>query len=327
MTELLDGPEVTRDMDEDEEHIARIVYSAMMEHSRGGDRGKQAAEFRVGVSDLGYCSERTRRMLKQEVPEDTDLLLAFLGTAIGEHVETAVVSQYPDVLSQFEVTVPLEGERGQVYNVPGHPDLLLPSEGILLDVKTNYGLAIARRLGADQQKRFQRHCYAKGAHLAGLFGDIPLSEVKVGNIWIDRSGVEKFPHVELEPYDEEVVKEAARWLDEVINAYVTDTTAMKEPPREVCAATCGFFKTCRAMDTDVEGLLTDPVVVESAKMYREGLDMEKEGRSLKQQAKAHLEGMVGSTGEFVIRWTHVNETIVPESKRRAYSRIDVKPVK
>jgi hypothetical protein len=326
MTDLIDSePEQARDMNDDEQLVADMVYSAIQRYSAGGERGQQAAEFRVGVSDLGYCSERTRRMLKQEVPEDTDLLLAFLGTAIGDHVEKAIVEAYPSALSQFEVTVPLHGDRGQVYNVTGHPDLLM--DNMLLDVKTNFGLALARRLGADQQKRFQRHCYALGAHRAGLFGDIPLEDVQVGNIWVDRSGVEKQVHVQLEPFSMEVVEGAARWLDEVIHAYVSDSEAMKEPPREVCAATCGFFATCRGLDTDVSGLLTDPLIVEAVRMYKEGSSLEKEGKSLRSQAKAVLEGVEGSTGEFTLRWVHVNETVVPETRRRAYSRPDIRPIK
>jgi hypothetical protein len=123
------------------------------------------------------------------------------------------------------------------------------------------------------------------------------------------------------------VEEAARWLDEVIDAYLNDREAMKEPPREVCAATCGFYSTCRELDTDVTGLLTDPVIVEAARMYREGAEMEKEGKSLKAQSKAALDGVGGSTGEFTVRWIHINETVQPETRRRAYDRLDVRPVK
>ena len=325
MTELLDEPVAHRHMDAAEAEVARNIYLALQDYSNNSDRGMQAQEFRVGVSDLGYCSERTRRMLKQERPEDTDMLLAFLGTAIGDHVEHAVCKMFPQAMSQFEVTVPLNGARGETYNVMGHPDLLM--DNLLLDVKTSYGLALARRLGADQQKRFQRHCYAKGAWLAGLFGDIALEDVKVGNVWLDRSGVEREVHVELEPYDEAVVEEAARWLDDVIYAYLQGEEARKEPPREVCAATCGFFSTCRALDTDVEGLLTDPVVTEAVKMYREGLDLEKQGKALKKESKVALTDISGSTGKYTVRWIHVNETEVPATKRAAYSRLDIRAIK
>lgn len=314
-------------MNERESDLAKRIYAAMMDFSINSERGLQAKEFRVGISDLGYCSERLRRMLDQQVPEDTDMLKAFLGTAIGDHVEQAIANHFDTpVIRQADVTLRLEvGDR--TFNVPGHPDLVLPDEGIVLDAKTSDGLALARRMGADQQKEFQRHGYGLAAWEAGLLGDIRLEDVLVGNVWIDRSGDEQEVHVQLVPFDMEVIHSAGAWLDEVIYAYINKMEAQKEPAREVCAVTCGFFATCRAYDTDVSGLLSDPKVLEAVAMYREGLALEKEGRSLKDQAKPVLKGISGSTGQFSVRWVHVNETVVPETKRRAYDRLDVRAQK
>ena len=53
-------------------------------------------------------------------------------------------------------------------------------------------------------------------------------------------------------------------VDLVANTIILAASeALKEPPREVCAATCGFFKGCREWETDVEGLLTDDTVLEA----------------------------------------------------------------
>lgn len=326
--DLLAEPVETRGMDEEEQAVADMVYSAIQNFSKNSDRGLKAQNFEVGVSDLGYCSERLRRMLDRQVPEDTDLLQAFIGTALGDHVEQAVEKSHDfagNVLTQAAVRVPLQGET-RTYDVTGHPDILMPVSGVVLDTKTSFGLALARRVGADQQKRFQRHLYAKGAHLAGYF-EMPLEEVRVGNVWIDRSGVEKNVHVELEPYSEEVVAEAARWLDAVVYAYLNGEEAMKEPAREVCAATCGFFRVCRAYDTDVTGLLSDPTVLAAVEMYQEGLAMERDGKRLKAQAKPALDGIGGSTGQFSVRWIHVNESLVPEHTRRPYDKIEIRKLK
>ena len=205
---------------------------------------------------------------------------------------------------------------------------MFPETGIVLDGKTTRGLSLPARLGADRQKQYQRHCYALACWQCGLFGDLPLAEVKVGNVWIDRAGDDKRLEVQMEPFSPEIVFEATEWIDEVVYAFTHGEEARKEPPREVCAATCGFFGTCRAFETDVEGLLTDTTVVTAMAQYREGLDLEKAGRRLKDQAKAALketDGYALIDGErFALRWTWVNPTVVPEQHRQGHHQIDLK---
>ena len=302
--------------------LGKEVYAAIQDASRRSPRSVQAAEFRAGISDLGFCSERTRRFLDQQVPADTDHLSAFIGTAIGDHVEQAALRHWPDALRQIEVQVDLFGDTGS-YRLTGHPDLVLPEHGLLIDFKTDYGLTTIRRTGPNQQQQFQRHCYAKGAWLGGFF-PMPLEEVQVANVWIDRAAIDKGVHVDMEPYSEEQVIHAGHWLDDVVYAYLHNEEAKKEPPRDMCAVICGFYDVCRAHDTDVEGLLTDPVTLNAVAMYREGIDLEKQGRRLKDEAKQHLVGVKGSTGEFMVRWTHINETVIPETERAAYDKLEVR---
>lgn len=319
-------------MTPDEEKWATDIYAAIQHYTTDDERGAQSKRFEVGVSDLGFCSERTRRMLAQEDPDDTDMLPAFIGTAIGDHVEKAVQKKWgPDVLIQPKVVLTLPGSNGHTYSIPGHPDMVFPGEGVLIDGKTTRGLSLVRRIGPDRQKRFQTHGYAKAAYEDGLFGEMPLEDVRVGNVWIDRAGDDKELHVHLEPFDPDIIWEMAEWLDEVVYAYTHDEEARKEPPREMCAVVCGFFATCRAFDTDVEGLLTDRTVTEAIAQYREGLALEKAGARLKDQAKPALEGVSGWSlveGErFALRWVHINATTIPEQERRAYDKIDLRKVK
>jgi hypothetical protein len=116
------------------------------------------------------------------------------------------------------------------------------------------------------------------------------------------------------------------WLDDVIYAFVHQQDARKEPAREVCKATCGFYGDCRAMDTDVTGFLTDDTVLTAIEMYEEGAGLAKLGNQLKDQAKAHLTGIQGSTGEFSVRWVHVNGSHVSYD-RGGYDRLDVGRIK
>jgi hypothetical protein len=318
-------------IEEDEKRLAVELYAAIQHASNFSERSLQAKEFRVGVSDLGFCSERTRRMLLQQVPNDTDVLSAWIGTALGDYAEQAALHVWPQAIRQAEVTLRLPGENGVEYVITGHPDLIIPDEGILIDVKTDYGLTTISRTGPSLQQQFQRHGYAKAAWEAGLFDErFALEDIRVANIWIDRSAIDKYAHCQMEPYNEEYVRHAGEWLGEVVYAYTQtlttgeDCSAPKEPPRDMCAVVCGFFETCRVFDTDVSGLVTDKVALTAVEMYREGLDLEKRGKKLKDEAKQHLVGVQGSTGEYLVRWTHINDTVIPESHRKGYDKLEVR---
>lgn len=308
-----------RGMTTAEAELADEIYSAVMEWDRERPRTQQSTNFVVGMSELGFCSERTRRMLAGITPDLTDSLPAFFGTAIGDYVEQALQQQWPEAERQIQVSTTLHGDLGS-FTLTGHPDLLLPWG--VLDVKTSRGLEIAQRVGPSIQQQYQRHGYALGAWEAGHFGDLPLDEVRVANVWFDRAADDRECYVQMEPFSTEIMAQAAQWLDEVIYSYVHETDALKEPPRQMCEQVCGHFRTCRALDTDVEGLITDNETLAAVEMYREGLALEGEGKRLKDQAKPHLAGVNGSTGDWLIRWTYVNESLVPEYVRKGYSRIN-----
>jgi hypothetical protein len=312
-------------MNEQEKRVAEALYGAIQDMTNNSERGLQSQEFRLGVSDIGFCSERARRMLDQQVPEATDMMKAWIGTALGDHAEQAALRVWPNAIRQAEVTLHLRGEN-HTYDLTGHPDLIVPHETLLLDFKTDYGLITIERTGPSDSQQFQRHGYAKAAWDEGLFGDTPLEEVMVGNAWIDRSGIEDRLHVQIEPYDQKWVDLAGAWLDDVVYAYLNQEEARKEPPRDMCAVVCGFYPVCRAYDTDVEGLIRDQLSLTAVSMYREGMGLEKAGKKLKDEAKAHLKGVSGSTGEFLVRWTHHNESTVPEQTRRAYDKLEVREI-
>jgi hypothetical protein len=316
-----------RFMDDDEQALAFAVYDAIQQTSTYSERSQQSADFRIGISDLGYCSEKVRRMLAGIPEPPTDKLPAFLGTAIGDHVEQAVVAKlWPTAIRQATVTLDLTGESGRNYTLTGHPDLIEPS-GILLDVKTSRGLSVAERNGPSQQQQFQRHCYALGAWLAGLFDPgVTLDDVRVANVWVDRGGDERRAHCHMEPYSPDVVTQAGFWVDDLVYAYLHGETARKEPAIPVCQATCGHFRDCRAYEAlTASGLIDDPDVVTAAQVYRDALDLERQAAQMKDEAKSALTGVEGSTGKFHIRWIHVNGGHV-EFDRKASDRLEVRPI-
>lgn len=325
---MSDEVSTTNAEDEVAREIEKALYAALQDEMNGSARSQQAAEFRVGVSDLGFCPERTRRMIDKQVPEDVDMLPAWIGTWLGSGLEAAAKRLWADAILQSEVEVTLVGpDSGNTYVLSGHPDIVLPGEAMVLDGKTDYGLTTVERTGPSLQQQYQRHLYGLGAWEAGMFGDIDIEEVRVGNVWLDRAGVERRLHANVEHFDWEVFHDAERWLDDVVYAWINGEQAEKVPPREMCAKVCGFYRVCRQYDTDVEGLLTDQVLVTAAEMYREGAELEKRGKQLRNEAKVHLAGVSGSTGSLQIRWTHINETDVPAFTRRGYDKLEVKEIK
>ena len=322
------GPVTNRDvwgMNDLDRQIADEVYGAMMESQLKSDRAMQAQQFRVGVSDLGYCSERLRRFLdRQEGGTEPDMLAAFMGTWLGSGIEHAFKAVHPEAVIQSEVTLHLRGETNS-YEVPGHPDIIW--RNMVLDAKTSMRLAGAARHGfEDDQKRFQRHMYGLAAWEAGLLGEIALDEVLVGNIWLDRSAQDKELLVRTEPLDLEVIDEAIRWLDQVVYSWQHGEEAQKEPAREVCETTCLFYRECRAFDTDVSGLITDEKKLDAVNMYVEGGEMKKRGTALQEAAKDELDGVVGSTGTHSVRWVHISPTF-GEKKRAGYSKLQISELK
>ena len=312
-------------MTAEEEAMSQTFYEAVQAATNGSARSIQASGHRVGVSDLGHCSERVRRSLNGEQEPVTDKTAAFIGTALGDHIESAYLDMFPDMIRQSEVAITLYGDTG-TYVLTGHPDLIDPA-GRLMDVKTTRGLERVRRTGPSQQQQFQRHLYAKAAHSMGMFDDdVALADVKVSNVWFDRAGDDKVPFVHEEPYDERVVDAATAWLDDVVYAYQHGEEARKEPPIQMCEKACGFFLDCRAGRGGPQGLITDPDLLAAVEMQREAMDLERRARRLKDEAKAALQGVEGSTGAYTVKWVKISGGHVSYD-RAPYMKMDIRPIR
>lgn len=312
-------------MTTEEEAMSRHFYEAVQHATNYSARSIQASGHRVGVSDLGHCSERVRRSLNGEEEPLVDHTAAFIGTALGDHIEAAMMALYPNMIRQSEVSVTLYGDTG-TYVLMGHPDLIEPS-GKLIDVKTTRGLNRVRKTGPSQSQQFQRHLYAKASHLAGLFDDnVSLADVRVSNVWFDRAGDDREPYVHEEPYDERVVEAATAWLDDVVYAFQHGEEARKEPPIQMCEKACGFFLDCRAGRGGPQGLIEDPNLLAAVEMQREAMDLERRARRLKDEAKQALKGIEGSTGAYTVKWVKVSGGHV-DYDRAPYEKLDVRPIR
>lgn len=107
--------------------LAEDVASAIKTWTHNTPRTQQSRNHQIGVSDLGFCREFTRLMIiEEEFTDDPPIHKAFIGTWIGEGIETAIKSVFPDVRTGMKTTVTLPS--GII--LTGHPDLVLP-RGVL----------------------------------------------------------------------------------------------------------------------------------------------------------------------------------------------------
>jgi hypothetical protein len=332
------------EMDSIEQLAANTVYMSMQNAANGTDRSAQQQDFRLGISNLGHC-RMYATLLTRQTPfsDERDKTAAFIGTVLGAAIEKQMKIDHPDWL--FQEKVVLELPNGAA--VPGHLDVCIPASAAntpeeieaasaedydgpdvfhqgIWDLKSKDQLDLIRRQGVSQQQRYQKHGYAKGMIDRGLLD--PARPIWLGNVFYDRSGSTHECFSMGEWYDPKVIDDIDEWVSDVVYAVTNNEDAPRDMERDWCHQWCEYATACRGLDTDVEGLITDPEFNAAAVMYDEGREAEKEGKRLKQSAEKVFNGRSGSTGEWLVRQTWINPTAIAAFTRAGYMRLDVRKV-
>jgi hypothetical protein len=288
-------------------------------------RSVQASEGRLGPSDIGFCRQKAALMVRGvEATDAPPKWAAAVGTAVHNYVEAAIKQMFPDWLmgSIDDVTVTATLPSGA--QISGHPDIVIPSENTVLDIKTVDGFQWVKREGTSQQHKYQRHLYAMGCVAAGLFD--PSKPIYVGNVYFDRSGKQPAPLVFVEEMDPMLTDEIDSWVGDVIYAVKNNEDASRDIPAAVCERICSHFTACRgALETNDGGeLIIDTELVSAVDMYTEARGMEKTAKQMKEEASARLLGVNGSTGQWQVRWVEVQPSKVESFEKNGYSRLDIR---
>ena len=298
--------------------LADQVEFAIVDWGNNSQRSLQSRNHVLGVSDIGGCREYVRRMIMQEPfsDEKNDYALAsFVGHAVGEFAEKAVIRIVEDseqVDRQLQVSIALPND----VVLHGHPDLVLAR--MCVDFKTVDGLAVARQ-GARDQHRWQVTLYTAALIRSGRLPENALCAL----VYLDRSGKEVRPYVEMWKYDPSLLDPIVEWVDDVLYAVGHDEEASKDKPREFCWAACPYVSDCRGRDTDVTGLITDEDQRLAVKAYKDATGRYKEATRDRETAANALRGVNGSTGEDVVRWVNVPEQTIETFNRRGYERLSI----
>ena len=301
------------------------ISAALTAHMDNSARSVQASEGRLGPSDIGFCRQKAALMTRGvEATDSNPKWAAAVGTAIHNYVEAAIKQMFPEWLvgSIDNMAVAAVLPSGAI--ISGHPDIVIPDQNTVLDIKTVDGFAWVKREGTSQQHKYQRHLYAMGCIQAGIFDDS--KPVYVGNVYFDRSGKEQQPLVIVEEYDPTLTDEIDSWISDVIYAVKNNEDASRDIPSPVCERICSHFTACRGGLAINDGgeQITDQTLTSAVDMYVEARNMEKTAKQMKDEASAILSGVNGTTGAWQVRWVEVQPSRVEAFDKQGYSRLDIR---
>lgn len=306
--------------------VAAVVNGAIRHMMTASDRSQQSDQGLLGPSEIGGCRAAIAHTIvgTPRLPEDGIKLAAFVGTAVGELTERAVINYLADVMPEAQRQVPLTAHLPHLgLNISGNADLVIgPS---IWDVKTKDGLADVRRNGPEFRHKAQINTY----QLARIQAGLATPEDEWTLIYIDRSGADEDTYVYSSPYDPDITAEIESRLEDALYAAEHDMgSAPRDEPYHYCARFCAFFNACRGRDEHQDGgLITEPAILEAIEQYTEGKALEGQGKKLAQAARTKLEGVEGSTGEVTVTWSTINATVIKTHTRAGGTRMYVTPVR
>lgn len=302
-----------------------LIQAAIRVKADGSERSIQSGQGILGPSDIGFCRQKAVLMTRGVPQTDsTKIMAAAIGTAIHDYVEDAIKAMFPTWLvgSIDKITVTATLPSGAT--ISGHPDIVIPEDNVLLDLKTKDGLAAARKDGSSQQNKYQRFLYVLGCIDAGLLDNT--KPIYVGNAFIDRSGNDQEIVIDIEELDWTLANEIDAWVTDVIYAVKNNEDASRDIPSAVCESICSYFTVCRGSLDDYEGgeQITDPELLSAVDMYVEARELEKMAAATKREATRILSGTSGTTGKYQVRWVEVQPTVVDSFEKAGYMRCDIR---
>lgn len=305
-----------------------LISAALRAYSDRSDRSIQSDRGILGPSDIGFCRQKAVLMTRGVEPTDsTPIMPAAIGTAMHNYTEAALKEMFPTWLlgSIDNITVTATLPSGAT--ISGHPDIIIPEDNTLLDLKTKDGLEWAKREGASQSNKYQRHLYVLGAIAAGLLDDT--KPIYVGNAFLDRSGKEELVITDTSEFDPTLTDEIDGWITDVIYAVKNNEDSSRDVPSAVCERICSHFTACRGGMTMNEGgeIIEDATLLSAVDMYTEARDMEKTAKQMKDEASAVLFGVNGTTGKWQVRWVEVQPSRVEAFDKKGYNRLDIRKVR
>lgn len=309
------------------QQFSNLVENSIQRATSSTERSEQQNNFKLGVSNLGHCRQYAKLMILQTpFSDEVDKSAAFFGTVTSEPIEAQIKKDFPDFIIQEELVFELPSGG----SILGHSDIIIPASAAtdempqgLIDLKSKAELDTIKSMGRSQQQQFQLDGYTEAARKKGYFDESkPIFQT---NVYYDRSGRDPHPYSLTTVFNPDNLVTIDHWMEDVKYAVIQGEDASRDLPREFCAKYCEYFTVCRGNDTDAEGLIEDPELLEAVDMYSRGGELEREGKRLKDVAKRNLVGVTGSTGTHIVRAVEVGEAEVHYT-RKSYVKIDIRKI-
>ena len=188
------------------------------------DRSKQVE---IGPSSIGGCRRRVWHELRQDPKvNETSSLAAIMGTFIHAGIAESIKREDP-----FGDNFMIEEEfRAPEFNLKGHVDLFVKSEGLVVDWKTKTKSSM--RYFPDPQEIWQVQLYGFLLEENGH----KVNEVSL--CAIPRDGSENDIRIHREPYNRHIALTALEWLKAIDPQ---GTAPDPEKPLKWCAGYCPYF--------------------------------------------------------------------------------------
>ena len=294
----------------------------LREFAEASPRTQQSRKGLLGPSDVGFCRQKAVLVSRGTKPTDqTNDWPAAVGTALHAYIEEACDGRGWILGSRDHKKVTAKLPSGA--EITGTPDIIMPKENALVDIKTVNGFAYIERHPPSLNHQYQRHLYALGAIQEGLLKEEGLV---VANAYFDRSGERADVLVKQEPFNPDMTMDIDRWVEDVIYAVRYGEDSARDVAAPVCERICEFFTVCRGAldDSHSDGRIEDEELLNYIDLYIEGNRLETEGRNLKKKSRAHLGGVSGVTDTHQVRWVSVNSSRVEAYERPPYERLDIR---
>jgi len=216
---------------------ATMLETSLENFSNAKPRSQQV---KIGPSSILSCKRQVYHQIKGTFKTNTNInfLPSLMGTAIHSLIEEAIKSE--DVFGDdFLKEIPVEFE-----GLPGHIDLYIKSENMIVDWKTSTkkNLSSTRYVFPSDSYKYQVNVYAYLLMNDPKYKAENFKVEKVAIVGIARDGGLQDIVEYIADYDEELALQGIKWInDQYANAENGEPPYPEKNAKTFCSGYCPFF--------------------------------------------------------------------------------------